>query len=167
MINRAFELAVKTNHVHKAGILDSLGELKILRGELDEAERLLEEAVKIAIQGKREWYAAQSMRNLARCFLAQEKFQQAAEKARETLDLCAQIGDKHYANMAGLVYAESCLMLGDVEQCENYLQVIEENDPNVGFFCSWKYPEDSRFVGCKSKGRRSGASSFQPFADHL
>jgi hydrogenase-4 transcriptional activator len=134
MINRAFELAVKTNHVHKAGILDSLGELKILRGDFDEAQQLLEEAVKIALQGKREWYAAQSMRNLARCFLAQEKFQQAAEKARETLDLCAQIGDKHYTNMAGLVYAESCLMLGDVEQCENYLQVIEENDPTSDFY---------------------------------
>ena len=134
MINRAFELAVKTNHVHKAGILDSLGELKILRGQPEEAQQLLEEAVKIAIQGKREWYAAQSMRNLARCFLAQGKYQQAADKARETIDLCAQIGDKHYANMAGLVYAESCLMLGDAEECANYLQVIEENDPTSDFF---------------------------------
>jgi DNA-binding NtrC family response regulator/tetratricopeptide (TPR) repeat protein len=134
MITRAFELAVKTNHVHRAGILDSLGELKILRGQLDEAQGLLEEAVRIAVQGKREWYAAQSMRNLARCFLAQGKYETAAEKARETIELCGQIGDKHYANMAGLVYAESRLMLGDEEDCENYLQVIEENDPNSDFF---------------------------------
>jgi len=134
MIGQAFELAVKTNHVHKAGTLDSLGELKILRGELDEAQALLEEAVKIAVQGKREWYAAQSMRNLARCFLAQGKYKQAADKARETIDLCAEIGDKHYSNMAGLVYAESCLKLGDLEDCENYLQVIEESDPRSDFF---------------------------------
>jgi transcriptional regulator with GAF, ATPase, and Fis domain/Tfp pilus assembly protein PilF len=134
MISRAFELAVKTNHVHKAGILDSLGELKILRGELTEAQALLEEAVKVAVQGKREWYAAQSMRNLARCFLAQEKYQQAADKARETIDLCAEIGDKHYSNMAGLVYAESCLMLGRTEECETHLQAIEENDPTSDFF---------------------------------
>jgi hydrogenase-4 transcriptional activator len=134
MIQRAFDLAVKANHVHKAGILDSLGELKILRGELDEAQSLLEEAVKIAIQGKREWYAAQSMRNLARCFLAQGKYKQAAAKARETIDLCGQIGDKHYANMAGLVYAESCLMLGDAEKGENYLKIIEESDPTSDFF---------------------------------
>ena len=134
MINRAFELAVRTNHVHKAGILDSLGELKILRGELSEAQRLLEEAVKIAVQGKREWYAAQSMRNLARCFLAQGKYRVAADKARETMDLCAEIGDKHYANMAGLVYAESCLMLGDIEQCGNHLSLIEDTDPTSDFF---------------------------------
>jgi hydrogenase-4 transcriptional activator len=134
MIGRAYDLAVKTNHVHKAGILDSLGELKILRGELTKAQELLEEAVRTAIQGKREWYAAQSMRNLARCFLAQGKYEQAAQKARETIELSAQIGDKHYSNMAGLVYAESCLNLGDREECENYLQVIEENDPTSDFF---------------------------------
>ena len=134
MINRAYELAVKSNHVHKAGILDSLGELKILRGELDTAQDLLEEAVRIAVEGKREWYTAQSMRNLARCFLAQEKFGEAADKARETIELCSQIGDKHYANMAGLVFAESCLMLGDAEECENYLKVIEETDPTSDFF---------------------------------
>jgi hydrogenase-4 transcriptional activator len=134
IIKRAFDLAVKTNHVHKAGILDSLGELRIMRGELDEAQQLLEEAVKIAVQAKREWYAAQSMRNLARCFLAQKKYQKAADKARETIDLCNQIGDKHYLNMAGLVYAESCLRLGKPDECENYLQVIEENDPTSDFF---------------------------------
>jgi DNA-binding NtrC family response regulator/tetratricopeptide (TPR) repeat protein len=134
MITRAYDIAVKTNHVHIAGILDSLGELKILRGDLAEAQNLLEEAVKIAVKGKREWYAAQSMRNLARCFLAQNKYKQAAEKSRETLDLCGQIGDKHYANMAGLVYAESLLRLGNIDECENYLQVIEKSDPNSDFF---------------------------------
>src|SRR4029079_10362117 len=115
-------------------ILDSLGELKILRGELSEAQRLLEEAVKIAGQGKREWYVAQSMRNLSRCFLAQGKFKQAADKARETIDLCGEIGDKHYLNMAGLVYAESCLRLRRREGCRNRLQVIEESDPSSDFF---------------------------------
>lgn len=134
MITRALDLAIKTNHVHKAGILDSLGELKILRGEFNEARNYLEEAVKIATEGKREWYAAQSMRNLARCFLAQGKFKKAAEKARETIELCARIGDKHYSNMAGLVLAESLLKLGDTEECENYLLVIEDNDPNADFF---------------------------------
>ena len=134
MITRAFDLAVKTKHVHKAGILDSLGELKILRGEYTEAQQLLEEAVKFAVQGKREWYAAQSMRNLARCFLAQGKYKMAAEKARETIDLCAQIGDRHYTNMAGLVYAEARLMLGDPDECENHLRVVEESDPTSDFF---------------------------------
>lgn len=134
MINRSLDLAVKTKHVHIAGILDSLGELKILRGELDEAEEFLEKAVKIAREKKREWYAAQAMRNLSRCYLAKGEFKKAAEKARETIEVSRQIGEKHYANMAGLVLAESYLCEGGVEECENYLQVIEESDPASDFF---------------------------------
>ena len=74
------------------------------------------------------------MRNLARCYLAQGNFKKAIETARDTIDLSATIGDKHYANMAGLVLAESYLNEGGPAECENYLKVIEENDPTSDFF---------------------------------
>ena len=45
-----------------------------------------------------------------------------------------EIGGKHYANMAGLVLAESYLSQGGVEECENSLRVIEDNDPSADFF---------------------------------
>ena len=134
MIRQALDLAEKTNHVHIAGILDSLGELKILRGELPEAQKLLERAVALARDRKREWYEAQALRNLSRCFLAQGLVDKAAETARETIDLSARIGEKHYANMAGLVLAESYLQQDRLGECENTLQVIEERGPNTDFF---------------------------------
>ena len=134
IIKRALDLAIDTKHVHAAGILDSIGELKILRGELEDAQNYLEQAVSVARGRKREWYEAQAMRNLARCYLMQGEFEKAIEKARETIELCRQIGDKHYANMAGLVLAEGYLSQGLAGECENYLQVIEENDPSADFF---------------------------------
>jgi tetratricopeptide (TPR) repeat protein len=63
-----YELATEANHVHVAGILDSLGELKMLRGEFAEAQELLERSVALAEERKKEWYVIQSLRNLARCF---------------------------------------------------------------------------------------------------
>ena len=134
IIKRALDLAIDTNHVHIAGILDSLGELKILRGDLVDAEDYLDQAIAIAKERNREWYAAQAMRNLARCYLAQGKTQDAIAKAKETIELCGQIGDKHYANMAGLVLAESYLGAGDPSECEATLKSIEENDPTSDFF---------------------------------
>jgi Transcriptional regulator containing GAF, AAA-type ATPase, and DNA binding domains len=134
VINRSLDLATKQNHVHIAGIMDSLGELKILREQFDDAEKLLDGAVQIAGERKREWYVVQSMRNLARCYLSQGKFEKAAEKARETIDLSARIGDRHYANMAGLVLAESLLKLGRPVESENHLKVVEDNDPSSDFF---------------------------------
>jgi transcriptional regulator with PAS, ATPase and Fis domain/Tfp pilus assembly protein PilF len=134
IIKRALDLAIDKNHVHIAGILDSLGELKILRGDLDDAEDFLEQAIKVARERKREWYQAQAMRNLARCYLAQGSVEKAIAKAKETIALCEQIGDKHYANMAGLVLAESFLQHGSRTECENALVTVEETDPNADFY---------------------------------
>ncbi len=134
MIERSLDLAVKTNHVHIAGILDSLGELKILRGEFKEARDLLERAIKLARERKREWYELQALRNLARCVLAAGDSEKAGKIAREALDLSSQIGDKHYANMVGLVLAESLMQQKRFGECENRLQIIEENDPTSDFF---------------------------------
>jgi len=134
MINRALEIGLKENYVHVAGIYDSLGELKILRNELAEAEELLDTAVAFAEKHKHIWYTVQSMRNLARCYLAKNEFEKAIAKARETVDMAVEAGGKHYANMAGLVLAESHLQQGDVDECEDALLVIEESDPSADFF---------------------------------
>ena len=134
MIRRALDIGLKEDHVHVAGIYDSLGELNILRGNLDEAEQYLNNAVDFAVRRKHQWYTIQSMRNLARCYLAQNRIKKAIAQSRETIDFSHEIGDKHYANMAGLVLAESYLKQGSVEECEDALQVIENNDPSADFF---------------------------------
>ncbi len=134
MINRALDIGEKEGYVHVAGIYDSLGELKILRGDLDEAEEWLDKAVAFAESHKHSWYTIQSMRNLARCYLAQGRHKKANAKAVETINRARAIGDKHYANMAGLVLAEASIGQGLVEQCETSLTAIEENDPSEDFF---------------------------------
>ena len=68
IIKKALDIAYEVNHVHIAGILDSLGEIKLLRWEFEESQQLLEEGVRFAVERKKEWYAIQVMRNLARCF---------------------------------------------------------------------------------------------------
>ncbi|MBX3287724.1 MAG: sigma 54-interacting transcriptional regulator [Acidobacteria bacterium] len=134
MISRALDLAVSMDHAHIAGIMDSLGEIKILQGDLPKAREFLEKAVSFAREKGREWYEAQAMRNLARCMLAEGDPQAAAAKAIETIELSERIGDKHHANMVGLVLAESSLKMGDAAACENALKDIEDNDPSSDFF---------------------------------
>ncbi len=134
VIKRALEIAVEVGHVHVAGILDSLGELKLLRGEYEEARELLEEGVRFAEERKKEWYAIQAMRNLARCLLAQGNIRQARRKANETIAICEKIGEKQVANMARMVLAECFLEEGEFEQSENLLQHIEATDPSTDFF---------------------------------
>jgi transcriptional regulator with GAF, ATPase, and Fis domain len=134
MMKRALELALEANHVHVAGILDSLGELKMLRGELEEARGLLEQGVQFAKERKKEWYAIHAMRNLARCLLAQGKTAEAIEKAEEAIEFCKAIGEKQTVNTAGLVLAEGRLIEGDFAEYEFQLQLIEESSPSSDFF---------------------------------
>lgn len=134
MIKRALDIALREDHVHVAGIYDSLGELAMLRGDLDMAEELLEKAVDFARKRKHSWYTLQAMQNLARLRLAQGRFSQAIALATETIELAAEANDKHYANMCGLVLAESHLALGGVEEAEVSLKTIEATDPRSDFF---------------------------------
>ena len=134
VIDRALDLATKLNHPHVAGVLDSRGELQLLRGQYDEARETLEQAIAFAQEKKREWYTIQAMRNLARCFLAQGANDEAIALAKETIELSRQIGDKHFSNMAGLVLAEASLNAGDLDAYENALTVIEEGDASYDFF---------------------------------
>lgn len=134
MIRRALEIAEKEDYVHVAGIYDSLGELYILKGDLDAAEKWLDKAVAFAESRKHQWYKVQSMRNVARCLLAQGRLKRAVQKASETIKLCKQIGDTHYANMAGLVLAESYVDQGLIDECDGALIQVEESDPSSDFF---------------------------------
>ncbi len=134
MILRALEIGERQNYVHVAGIYDSLGELRIMEGRLEDAETLLDKAVAFAEKHKHPWYTVQSMRNVARCYLAQGKFKKAVAKARETIDYSLEIGNKNFANMAGLVLAEGYLSQGGIEECENSLRTVEESDPSADFF---------------------------------
>lgn len=134
IITRALDLAEEQQHSHAAGILDSLGELKILRGEFADAEKLIERAIERARGDKRAWYEIQSMRNLARCYLGEGKYNRAIVKAEETIKYSQKLGDSHFANMAGLVLAESRLRQGGLEECEEALRLIEEDDAASDFY---------------------------------
>ena len=134
VIQRSLDLAVEVNHSHIAGIMDSLGELKLLKGEYDEAEKLLKKGIGVANERNRTWYAVQNQRNLARCYLGQNKIREAKNLAAETIEICRKNGIQQVANMAELVLAEVFLLENNFEECETYLQTIEAREVSTDYF---------------------------------
>jgi len=134
MYKKALEIAERENYTHVAGIYDSLGELEILRENLEEAEKWLMKGISFARERNHAWYTMQPMRNLARCYLAQGKFKKAIEKAIETIDFALENRNKTYADMARLVLAESYLSQGDFDKYEKTLAAMEETDQSGDFF---------------------------------
>src|SRR6185295_1259692 len=75
-------------------ILDSLGELHMLRGNLEEAKSFLDRSVAFAKENGNKWYACQALRTTGRCCLAMGDEVEALEKGREALALAELIGDR-------------------------------------------------------------------------
>ncbi|HMJ26882.1 MAG TPA: tetratricopeptide repeat protein, partial [Pyrinomonadaceae bacterium] len=75
-------------------ILDSLGELCTLRGDLEEAHSYLERAARLAEERGNKWYQGQTLRTLGRCYLAMSRGRDALATARTALELAEVIGDR-------------------------------------------------------------------------
>ena len=109
----AFEVDERASQVPM--ILDSLGELRMLRGELEDAKGLLERAVKLANENGNEWYAGQAMRTLGRCHLAAGDAAAALDMGRDALALAERIGDRQAISESNLLLAEARLRQGEAE----------------------------------------------------
>src|SRR5215211_8614324 len=105
-------------------ILDSLGELHMLRGDLDQAKDYLRRAVALATENGNKWYAGQALRTLGRCYIAIADPANALEKAREALNLAEIIGDRQAICESRLIAAEARLKTNELEECNGELQRV-------------------------------------------
>ncbi|HJT30400.1 MAG TPA: sigma 54-interacting transcriptional regulator [Pyrinomonadaceae bacterium] len=105
-------------------ILDSLGELHMLRGDLDQAKDYLGRAVTLANENGNKWYAGQALRTSGRCSLATDDPANALAKAKEALGLAELIGDRQGICESRLIAAEAHLRAKKLEDCNRELQHV-------------------------------------------
>src|ERR1043165_7545857 len=125
-LERAFSLATEVDErgAKVPMILDSLGELHMLRGDLDQAKDYLTRAVALATENGNKWYAGQALRTLARCYLATDDPANALAKAKEALGLAELIGDRQGICESRLIAAEAYLKTNKLEDCNRELQYV-------------------------------------------
>jgi tetratricopeptide (TPR) repeat protein len=107
-------------------ILDSLGELHMLRGDLDTAKEYLTQAVALATENGNKWYAGQALRTLGRCYLALAHPAAALANAKEALALAEQIGDRQAICESWLIAAEAHLQTLHFDECAAELLRVTE-----------------------------------------
>ncbi|HEY0323211.1 MAG TPA: sigma 54-interacting transcriptional regulator [Pyrinomonadaceae bacterium] len=105
-------------------ILDSLGELRMLRGDLEDAESYLTRAVTLATENGNKWYAGQALRTLGRCRLAMGEIERALADGREAFDMAERIGDRQAICDSRLLLAASYLQQGLLDECAEELQHV-------------------------------------------
>jgi transcriptional regulator with GAF, ATPase, and Fis domain/Tfp pilus assembly protein PilF len=121
----------RANHVPM--IMDSLGELCMLRGDLAEAWNYLKRAVVLASENGNKWYECQILRTLARCHIAMNASAEALDTAHQALELAERIGDRQAIYESQLLLAESSLQTGDLSACETNLRPVIEHTSDSAF----------------------------------
>ncbi len=167
-LERAYALATEVDErgAKVPMILDSLGELHMLRGDLDEAKDYLSRAVALATENGNKWYAGQALRTLGRCYLAISDPQKALGKAREALALAENIGDRQAICESRLIAAEAHLLTGELEECSQELQRVSEattdSATDIGFT-----GEAHRLNGMLNMARNDPAAAAQHFGSSV
>jgi hydrogenase-4 transcriptional activator len=167
-LERAFSLAKEVDE--RGGkvpmILDSLGELHMLRGDLDTAKEYLTQAVALATENGNKWYAGQALRTLGRCCLALGDSANALGKAKEALALAEQIGDRQAICESWLIAAEAHLQTHEYDECAAELQRVAEattdSATDLGFT-----GESHRLNGMLNMARGDAAAAAQHFGSSV
>jgi hydrogenase-4 transcriptional activator len=147
-------------------ILDSLGELHMLRGDLDQAKDYLIRAVALATENGNKWYAGQALRTLGRCYVAIADPENALSKAKEALALAENIGDRAAICESRLIAAEAYLLMHRTDDCARELQRISEDTTDSATDLSFT-GEAHRLNGILSMARGDAAAAAQHFGSSV
>jgi DNA-binding NtrC family response regulator/tetratricopeptide (TPR) repeat protein len=147
-------------------ILDSLGELHMLRGDLDQAKDYLTRAVALANENGNKWYAAQALRTLARCYLAIADPEKALTTAKEALSLAEIIGDRQAICESRLIAAEAHLQSRQLDDCTRELQFVSEQTTDSATDLGIT-GESHRLNGMLNMSQHDAASAAQHFGSSV
>jgi DNA-binding NtrC family response regulator/tetratricopeptide (TPR) repeat protein len=127
-LKRALELVMELEeHCGSAAIVfDSLGELRMLRGDLAEARDYLERAVDNGARSGKKWYTSQAMRTLTRCYIRLGLTDKALDMGLQVLELAESIGDHRGICDACTLLAETRLLRGEQTECAQLLARVSE-----------------------------------------
>ena len=167
-LERAFALATEVDErgAKVPMILDSLGELHMLRGDLDQAKDYLIRAVALATENGNKWYAAQALRTLARCYVAIDDPSSALAKAREALSLAEIIGDRQAICESRLIAAEAHLQRRELDDCARELQFVAEQTTDSATDLGFT-GEAHRLNGMLNMARKDNAAAAQHFGSSV
>jgi hydrogenase-4 transcriptional activator len=118
LLKSAIEMLRETTVIASlGGALDTLAQLYVLRGRIDEADQLLEESRQILSTIKSgEWVEVSTLTTTGRRHLMKGQPREAILILARAVEICERSGDNHYMAEAQLWLAEAWLQVGEIKQ---------------------------------------------------
>jgi len=126
LAKRALETLGKVNSVAaQGGAHDTLAQLYLLMGRLDESDRALEKSLEILSSIKNgEWAEASTQMTIGRSYLMKGKRELAIEPLERAVDIATRRGEQHDLPEARLWLAEALLQNGRLQEARDLVENV-------------------------------------------
>ncbi len=132
MLRAAIEILKQTSRVvHLAGTIDTLAQLQVLRGRLDEADRLLQDSIAafatIKINdplNKDNPLESSTHTTIGRFYLMKGRTDLAITHLERAVDIALRLGDRQYFSEARLWLAEAQIQSGNFDEARKNVETV-------------------------------------------
>jgi DNA-binding NtrC family response regulator len=144
--DRAEALAVQAIEVLKGSTLaaqygttiDTLARLYLHKGNIQEADRLLEESLEVFRASKTgEWIEVSTLITIGLSSLAKGRIEEAKKPLSRAVDICLRGGGLRFASEARLLLADAMLLTGHKEEARNITEAVRVYLRDAPSMLSW------------------------------
>jgi pentatricopeptide repeat protein len=129
------------------GALDTLAQISLALGKLDEADRALEESVQIFAKVKEEmkslnkdlYLEPQTYTTMARSYFLKGDTEKAIEYFELAIEIALRLGDRQYLAETQVWFAEALLSKGDVKRAKETIDSVRSDLQGSPDMVAWGY----------------------------
>jgi DNA-binding NtrC family response regulator/Tfp pilus assembly protein PilF len=126
LLKSAIEVLEKTSmFAEYGGALDTLAQLYLLEGKIEEADRLLEESIQALLPVKAgEWGLLSTRITIGRSYIIKGQAERAIKPLEHVVETCERTGDHRFIVDARLWLSEALLQTGEVERASRLVSNV-------------------------------------------
>ncbi len=126
LVKQAIEVLEESTMVAQySGALDTLANLYVMQGKLDEADSLIDRSMQVIVANKSaEWVEISTRMTMGRGFMVKGQPEKAREALERGVEVCLRGGNLRYASEARLLLADSILAMGEVEKARELIETV-------------------------------------------
>ncbi|MGA9768807.1 MAG: sigma 54-interacting transcriptional regulator, partial [Blastocatellia bacterium] len=139
LVNQAIEVLEGSTMVAQySGALDTLANLYVMQGKLDEADKLIDRSMDVIVANKSaEWVEISTRMTMGRGFMVRGQPEKAREALERGVEVCLRGGNLRYASEARLLLADSILAMGDIEKSRELIETVRNYLRDTPSLLAW------------------------------
>ena len=126
LVKQAIEVLEESTMVAQySAALDTLANLYVMQGKLDEADSLIDRSLQVIVANKSaEWVEISTRMTIGRSFMVKGQPEKAREALERGVEVCLRGGNLRYASEGRLMLADSILAMGEVEKARELIETV-------------------------------------------